>query len=345
MGQDTSSVRRNLTRFFNAIWYGGNPLGWLLWPFAWLYRTAVVLRRALYRRGVLHAIDPGVPVVVVGNLTVGGTGKTPCVVWLAETLEQRGLSVGIVTRGYGGKTADWPQWVTGDSDPGEVGDEPVLLAQRTGSPVAAGPDRVEAAKFLLERCKVDVLVADDGLQHYRLARRFEIAVVDGHRGLGNGLCLPAGPLREHPQRLETVDAIVVNSGGWECGDAYRARLSPVRVVRLGDGEARDLDDFTGSAVHAVAGIGHPERFFALLESAGITVDPRPLADHARIRAADLGFDDAAPVLITEKDAVKCRGFAPDNVWAVIVDLAFGDDDGARLTRLLMRRLDLEAEPE
>ena len=338
-------MRRHLTRLFNAIWYGGNPLGWLLWPFAWLYRTAAVLRRALYRRGVLHAGDPGVPVVVVGNLTVGGTGKTPCVVWLANALKECGLSVGIVTRGYGGKTSDWPQWVTGDSDPGEVGDEPVLLAQRTGSPVAAGPDRVEAAKLLLDRCKVDVLVADDGLQHYRLARRFEIAVVDGQRGLGNGLCLPAGPLREPPQRLDTVDAIVVNSDGWEHPDAHRARLAPVRVDRLGDGEKRELDDFTGSAVHAVAGIGHPERFFALLGSAGITVDPRPLADHAAIREGDLGFDDAAPVLITEKDAVKCRGFAPGNVWAVIVDLAFDGDDGDRLTRLLMRRLDLEAEPE
>lgn len=336
-------MRRHLTRLFNAIWYGGNPLGWLLWPVAALYRTAAVLRRALYRRGVLHSVDPGVPVVVVGNLTVGGTGKTPCVVWLANTLEKRGLSVGIVTRGYGGKTSDWPQWVTGASDPGEVGDEPVLLAQRTGSPVAAGPDRVEAAQFLLERCKVDVVLADDGLQHYRLARRVEIAVVDGQRGLGNGLCLPAGPLREPPQRLDSVDAIVVNSGAWERGGAYGARLAPVRVDRLADGETRSLDDFMGSAVHAVAGIGHPERFFALLESAGITVDPRPLADHATIGESDLGFDDAAPVLITEKDAVKCRGFAPGNVWAVIVDLAFDGDDGDRLTRLLMRRLDLQAE--
>ena len=254
-------MRRHLTRLFNAIWYGGNPLGWLLWPFAWLYRTAAVLRRMLYRRGVLHTVDPGVPVVVVGNLTVGGTGKTPCVIWLADTLQERGLSVGIVTRGYGGKTSDWPQWITGASDPGEVGDESVLLAQRTGSPVAAGPDRVEAARLLLERCKVDVIVADDGLQHYRLARCFEIAVVDGQRGLGNGLCLPAGPLREPPQRLDTVDAIVVNSGGWERGDAHRARLESVGVVRLADGETGNLADFTGSAVRAVAGIGHPERFF------------------------------------------------------------------------------------
>lgn len=338
-------ARRRLTGLFNAIWYGGHPLGWLLWPLGWIYRTAAVLRRALYRRGVLRVIDPGVPVVVAGNITVGGTGKTPCIVWLAEALQQRGLGVGIVTRGYGGRAGKWPQWVTRDSDPGQVGDEPVLLAQRTASPVAAGPDRVAAAKFLLDRGKVDVLLADDGLQHYRLGRRFEIGVVDGRRGLGNGWCLPAGPLREPPGRLDAVDAIVVNSGDWGQGDVYRAALLPVRVVRLADGMTRKLDGFTGSEVHAVAGIGHPERFFALLERSGISVDPRPLTDHATIREADLRFDDAAPVLITEKDAVKCRSFAPQNVWAVIVDLAFEGDDGNRLMEHLMRQLELQYGPQ
>ena len=337
----SDSARRRLTRFCNSIWYGGNPLAWLLWPLGWFYRTAAVVRRTLYRRGLLRVVDPGAPVVVAGNITVGGTGKTPCIVWLAEALKQRGLGVGIVTRGYGGRAREWPQWVTRDSEPGQVGDEPVLLAQRTSSPVAAGPDRVAAAKLLLERCSVDVLLADDGLQHYRLGRRFEIGIVDGLRGLGNGLCLPAGPLREPPGRLDAVDAIVVNSGGWGHGDVYRAALVPVRVVRLSDGATRDLDDFRGSEVHAVAGIGHPKRFFALLERSGVTVDPRPLSDHATIREADLSFDDTAPVLITEKDAVKCRSFAPANVWAVIVDLAFEGDDGDRLMELLMRQLEVQ----
>lgn len=334
----SDSVRHRLTGLFNAIWYGGNPLAWLLWPVALLYRTAVVLRRALYGWGMLRAVDPGVPLVVVGNITVGGTGKTPCVVWLAQALTKRGLSVGIVTRGYGGRALEWPQWVTRDSDPGQVGDEPVLLAHRTESPVAAGSDRVAAAKFLLNRRTVDVLLADDGLQHYRLGRRFEIGIVDGLRGLGNGFCLPAGPLREPSGRLDCVDAIVVNSGDWGHGDVYRAAPVPVRVVRLADGATRDLDDFKGNEVHAVAGIGHPERFFSLLERSGVTVDQRPLSDHATIREPDLSFDDAAPVLITEKDAVKCRSFAPGNVWAVIVDLAFEGDDGDRLMELLMRRI-------
>lgn len=339
-------ARRRLTGLFNAIWYGGSPLAWVLWPVALLYRTAAVLRRALYRRGVLRTVDPDVPVVVVGNITVGGTGKTPCIVWLAESLQQRGLGVGIVTRGYGGRSREWPQWVAGDSDPGQVGDEPVLLAQRTAVPVAAGPDRVAAAKFLLERCGVDVLLADDGLQHYRLGRRLEIGVVDGQRGLGNGLCLPAGPLREPAGRLDSVDAIVVNSGGWGQGrgDVYRAALAAVRVERLADGVTHGLDDFRGSEVHAVAGIGHPERFFALLERGGVAVDRRPLSDHAAIRKADFAFDDGAPVLITEKDAVKCRSFAPDNVWAVIVDMTFEGDDGDRLMELLMRQLEVQGRP-
>jgi len=341
----SDSARRRLTGFLNAIWYGGNPLGWLLWPVALLYRTAAVLRRALYRRGLLRAVDPGAPVVVVGNITVGGTGKTPCIVWLAEALKQRGLRVGIVTRGYGGCAREWPQWVTRDSDPAQVGDEPVLLAQRTECPVAAGPDRVAAARFLLDRCGVDVLLADDGLQHYRLGRRFEIGIVDGMRGLGNGWCLPAGPLREPVGRLDEIDAVVVNSGDWGYGDVYRAALAPVRVMRLTDGEMRELDDFSGSEVHAVAGIGHPERFFALLERAGVSVDRRPLPDHATIREPDLSFDDAAPVLITEKDAVKCRSFAPGNVWAVIVDLAFEGDDGDRLMELLMRRIEIRGESQ
>ena len=341
----SNPTRGKLTRLFNSIWYGGNPLKWLLWPAGWLYRAAAVLRRALYQRGMIRAVELAVPVVVVGNVTVGGTGKTPCIVWLADALKKRGLSTGIVTRGYGGQASNWPQWATRDSDPGEVGDEPVLLARRTASPVAAGSDRVATAKFLLGQRNVDVLLSDDGLQHYRMARSFEIGVVDGVRGLGNGFCLPAGPLREPRQRLDAVDAIVVNSGGWGEGDVFRADLVPVRVIRLTDGATRDLDDFKGANVHAVAGIGHPERFFALLERYGITVDPRPLADHAAIGEVDLCFDDSAAVLITEKDAVKFREFVPENVWVVIVDLQFDGDDDERLMGLLMRQIEVRGGPQ
>ena len=180
-----------LSRLFDSIWYRGHPLQWLLWPFGLLYRAAVLMRRSLYRHGVLQSVELERPVIVVGNVTVGGTGKTPCVVWLAERLRERGYRPGIVCRGHGGSAVQWPQPVKPDDDATVVGDESVLLARRTGCPVVAGPDRVAAVRLLLNRHAVDVVVSDDGLQHYRLGRAVEIAVVDGVRGLGNGFCLPA----------------------------------------------------------------------------------------------------------------------------------------------------------
>jgi tetraacyldisaccharide 4'-kinase len=296
------------------------------------------LRREAYRRGWLETVELAAPVVVVGNVSVGGTGKTPFVIWLAAQLRQHGRRVGIVTRGYRGKSAQWPRVVTADADPAEVGDEPVLLARRTGCPVVAGPDRVAAAEALLKSAAVDVLLADDGLQHYRLGRRFEIAVVDGVRGMGNGLCLPAGPLREPPARLQEVDAIVVNGGKWGHVGVFRARAVVTRVYNLRDGSERALESFRGSAVHAVAGIGNPQRFFDLLDDAGLDVIPHPLADHAEIGTAELTFDEPGPVLITEKDAVKCERLAPADVWCVVVDLAFDADSTARLMRLVLREL-------
>ncbi|HZL94709.1 MAG TPA: tetraacyldisaccharide 4'-kinase, partial [Vicinamibacterales bacterium] len=181
-----------LSQLFSDLWYGDSRLRWLLWPLAALYQSLSRLRRVAYARGWLRSVEMDVPVIVVGNVSVGGTGKTPFVIWLAEQLKQRRRRVGIVTRGYRGKAGDWPRAVRTDSDPREVGDEPVLLARRTGCPVVAGPDRAAAAAALLAMSPVDVLLSDDGLQHYRLARQFEIAVVDGVRGMGNGLCLPAG---------------------------------------------------------------------------------------------------------------------------------------------------------
>ena len=207
----------SVARFLNSVWYGRNPVRWVLWPVSLLYLALARLRRTAYARGWRQAVETSVPVIVVGNVSVGGTGKTPFVIWLAEQLKQRGRRVGIVTRGYRGRGTQWPQPVTADSDPYEVGDEPVLLARRTGCPVVAGPDRVACVEALIKETRVDVVLSDDGLQHYRLARRFEIAVVDGVRGMGNELCLPAGPLREPPGRLQEVDAIVVNG---EIGRAH-----------------------------------------------------------------------------------------------------------------------------
>jgi tetraacyldisaccharide 4'-kinase len=334
--------KASLSQWLNELWYGKSPLRWALWPAAALYEGLARLRRAAYARGVLKAVEVAVPVIVVGNVSVGGTGKTPFIIWLAAQLKERGRRVGIVTRGYRGKAEDWPRTVTADSDPAEVGDEAVLLARRTGCPVVAGPDRVAAAQALLEAAKCDVLLSDDGLQHYRLARSFEIAVVDGQRGMGNGLCIPAGPLREPPSRLLDVDAIVVNGGQWGHSGVFRGEAVVTRVYNLKDGSVRTLESFRKRPVHAVAGIGNPQRFFALLEDADLEVQPHPLDDHAEIGAEQLTFEEPGEVLVTEKDAVKCERLAPADVWCVVVDLQFGADTAARLLRLVLRGIGARA---
>jgi tetraacyldisaccharide 4'-kinase len=326
----------------NGIWYGKSPTRYLLWPVSAVYRALSRLRREAYRRGWRAAVEVPVPVIVVGNVSVGGTGKTPFVIWLADQLKQRGRKVGIVTRGYRGKGKEWPRAVSGDSDPEEVGDEPVLLARRTGCPVVAGPDRVACVEALLENERVDVVLSDDGLQHYRLARAFEIAVVDGARGMGNGLCLPAGPLREPPSRLQEVDAIVVNGEGWGHAGVFRADAVVTRVYHLKDGAERTLESFRNKPVHAVAGIGNPQRFFDLLLDADLDVDAHPLEDHAEITLDDLTFDEPGAVLITEKDAVKCEHLKAEGVWCVVVDFQFDADRTARLMRLVLRGIGARA---
>jgi tetraacyldisaccharide 4'-kinase len=284
-------------------------------------------------------VEFDVPVIVVGNVTVGGTGKTPLVIWLAERLRERGYRPGIVCRGYGGRAAVWPQRTTADSDALLVGDESVVLARRARCPVVAAPDRVAAVRFLLANDGVDVVLSDDGLQHYRLGRAVEIAVVDGTRGLGNGLCLPAGPLRETPLRLREVDAIVVNGGDWGHAGVFRADLVATGVRQTTTGAMKALADFEGKHVHAVAGIGNPERFFALLEDHGLVVERHALPDHAIVRAEDLRFAEGDAVMITEKDEVKCRELAHADVWCVLAEMHLAAQDAERLLRILVRHLD------
>lgn len=329
-------------QILNGIWYGKSPLRFVLWPVSAAYLALTRLRREAYRRGWRPVVQPAVPVIVVGNVTVGGTGKTPFVIWLADQLQQRGRKVGIVTRGYRGKGTVWPCAVTPASDPHEVGDEAVLLARRTQCPVVAGPDRVACVEKLLEGARVDVVLSDDGLQHYRLARAFEIAVVDGVRGMGNGLCLPAGPLREPPSRLQEVDAIVVNGGDWGHAGVFRAAAVVTKVYHLKDGSVRTLDSFKAEPVHAVAGIGNPQRFFDLLRDAGLDVEAHPLEDHAEITLDEITFDEPGPVLITEKDAVKCEQLKANGVWCVVVDFQFDADRTARLMRLVLRDIGARA---
>jgi tetraacyldisaccharide 4'-kinase len=281
----------------------------------------------------------GVPVIVVGNISVGGTGKTPFTIWLVEQLRAQGLRPGVISRGYGGKAPRYPLRVTAETDPLQCGDEPALIARRCGVPVAVAPDRVAAAQMLIDSGEVDLLIADDGLQHYRLGRDLEVCVVDGQRGLGNGALLPAGPLREPPGRLSTVDLIVVNGGRWRPETATRARIVDLQLrsdeaVSLVDGERRPLADFRGSKVHAVAGIGHPARFFASLCNAGIEVSMHPFADHHRYVAAEVDFGGEAPVLMTEKDAVKCMAFAQPGWWCVPAQASIAGGDGALVQQLL-----------
>ncbi len=314
--------------WLNRVWYDRAPPPWWLLPLSLTYGAAAGLRRKLYSLRLRKSVRLSVPVVVIGNLSVGGTGKTPLVCWLVSRLQQLGFKPGVVTRGYGG-TAAGARLVDACADPGVVGDEPLLLARRTGAPVAIGRDR-PAASQLLVNAGCDVVVSDDGLQHYALARDCEIVVIDGDRRFGNGRLLPAGPLREPESRLGRVDAVVVNGGPAPLADAFRMRLEANNALALSDGEVKALNEFAGVAVHAVAGIGNPERFFNMLRAHGIQVTGHPLPDHARLQADDITFPDHRPVLMTEKDAVKCREWAGPLHWYVPVTAGFDAGESAAL---------------
>ena len=306
------------------FWYRRGLLPWLLWPVSIVFGIAVALRRILYFLRVLKSVHPGIPVVVVGNLTVGGSGKTPLVIWIAEFLKSKGWVPGIVSRGYGARITE-PRAATVAAEAAEVGDEPILLSRRSGCPVWVGADRVQvAARLRAAHEDVNVLVLDDGLQHYAMRRDIEIAVVDA-RGLGNGFLLPAGPLREPRSRLRRVDAVVSHASSTR---GYAMRLEGDVLHRMTDARERQpLKAFAGQRVHAVAGIGDPNRFFVHLGKAGLKVVPHPFPDHHPFTPRDLEFGDDAPVLLTEKDAVKLRSVARPGWWVLPVsaqlDPAFG----------------------
>lgn len=314
-------------RWLEARWYASQPAPLALRPFAALYGA---ISRARAERLRAQAQHVGVPVIVVGNISIGGTGKTPFTIWLVERLREWGWRPGVVSRGYGGRAPRYPYEVPINDDPALCGDEPLLIAQRAGCPVVVDPDRVAAARQLIARGNVDIIISDDGLQHLRLARDLEICLIDGRRGLGNGALLPAGPLREPPSRLQSVDLVVVNGEGASQPGALRMSLQTAAPLRLNDGAVRALADFRGQRVHAVAGIGDPSRFFAGLTAAGMEVVPHAFADHHAYRPEDLAFGDGLPVLMTEKDAVKCRAFADARLWAVPVAAQFSEADTTRV---------------
>ena len=319
-----------------GFWYAPGLPGLLLAPLGWLFALFAVVRRIAYQTGMRRSWQVGCPVVVVGNLSVGGTGKTPLVIAIAKLLAQRGLRVGVVCRGYRGTASRWPRTIRPDSDPERVGDEAVLLARRSGGPVAAGPNRIAAARILFRRSKCDVILSDDGLQHLRLARDVEIVVVDGVRRHGNGRCLPAGPLREPLSRLGSVDLVVVN-GEARPGELAMRLVAGDAVSVVDASRTRPLDSFRGATVHAVCAIGHPERFFRGLEARGLTVVRHPFADHHLFGESEIRFDDDAPVLMTEKDAVKCERFADARHWCVPVEAVLESELETRLVALLRGR--------
>ena len=332
-----SNIERN--------WYGGAGSIWLA-PLSFLYGTVMALRNGLYRIGLRHRVRVAVPVVVVGNLTVGGTGKTPLVAWLAQHLAACGMRVAIVSRGYGGR-ARGVNRVTVHSRASEVGDEPLLLAKRSQATVFIGRDRVAAAKAAVAD-RADIVISDDGLQHLALKRDCEIVVIDGQRGFGNGCLLPRGPLRERPGRLRRVNAVVVNGAvtrpdfhlpKFVQGTHFHMNLRPGDAWPVrGGASLRSLASFRGTGVHAVAAIGNPQRFFDMLRNGGLTIYEHPFPDHHPYKPGDLNFGDALPILMTEKDAVKCAAFADERSWFVPVTAEFSEAEARGLIDVVLARV-------
>ena len=318
-------------------WYTRSPWLVLLTPLSLIYRVIISLRRSAYKFGILRSTRVPVPVIVVGNITVGGTGKTPLVAWLAGYLRGKGYKPGIISRGYGGTASSWPQQVRPDSDPAVVGDEAVLLATKTGCPMSVAPDRVAAATALTTHSVCDVILSDDGLQHYALQRDIEIAVIDGVRRFGSGYLLPAGPLREPVSRLQGIDLVVINGLGSEQEHPLRMKQGEAHNL-LDTDKVSALHDFHCQTVHAVAGIGNPERFFRSLQQAGLQLETHTFPDHFPFQPDDIRFGDGRPVIMTEKDAVKCRHFATENDWYVPVEARMSADFCASLDVLLDTRL-------
>lgn len=345
--------------FLERAWSKRAAWLWVLWPVSLIYRflAASNKRKNLARQKSV----PDIPVVIVGNIAVGGTGKTPFLIALCKHLQSRGRKPGIISRGYGGKAGQYPLLVNADSAPAEAGDEPVLLAQRTGCPVIVDPDRVQALEWLVANHDVDIVLSDDGLQHYALPRQLEICLVDGQRMLGNGLCLPAGFLREPPQRLQEVDLVVINNrelqvaysddeeepdsdpaaeqamleakratlaaaSGAAVSRIYTTSVVPARLINLATGKKRPFGGAPfnmGTRLHCVTGIGNPERFMALLQQLPYPVTPHFFPDHHPFSADDfesLAIDSTQPIVMTEKDGIKCRDFAAANFWTLEINM-------------------------
>ncbi len=332
-------------------WYRRNKIVWLLLPFSWLYCLLTVVRRKLYQTNIKKSYAAEVPVVVIGNIVAGGSGKTPLLIGLCEFILAKGYKVGVVSRGYGGSFSGIKQ-VTEKDDAAVVGDEPLMIHQRTGVPVVVSADRVAAVSYLLSHDHCDIVLSDDGLQHYRMQRSLELAVIDAERKFGNGFCLPAGPLREQISRLNDVDLIIYNgkpahvyaatnnktdacaeqaSDVSEC--SYQLKVT--KIQRLNNDESRELSGFAGRRVHAVAAIGNPLRFFRQLEAQGLSVQAHAFPDHYQYQQEDFSGWSSDCIIMTEKDAVKCRHLQLADAWVVSVNSEFSTMLISRLEALLL----------
>ncbi len=321
--------------FFPSWWMKRNYLAWLLWPFSQLFLLIIIVRRWLYQKQWLKSYRAKLPVIVVGNITVGGTGKTPVVIAIAQWLKQQGLRPGIVSRGYKSHVKNYPYWVTAVSLAEQVGDEPLLIVQRTECPLVIDPIRARAVQALEKSGKCDVIISDDGLQHYALERDIEVVVIDGERRFGNGFLLPAGMLREPTSCCDNVDIVVCN-GGVAQDKEWSMQLAPTKVYAVNNpAKTISLTHFQHKKVHAVAGIGNPQRFFALLRQAGLEVIEHAFPDHHAYTENDFNFvSDNLPVFMTEKDAVKCPFLSYTEAWCVAVDAQLPETFFLQLKELL-----------
>lgn len=331
----------------DKLWFGRHPLYFLLWPLLWplsrLFYLISSRRRQAFLSGKKARYRAPVPVLVVGNITAGGNGKTPVVVWLVELLQRQGYRPGVVSRGYGGKAAQYPLLVTAQTSPAECGDEPKLIYQRTGAPVAVDPIRAHAVQALLSQ-GVDLIVTDDGLQHYALERDIEFAVVDGARRFGNQQLLPLGPLREPVERLQQVD-FVINNGGEPVMGELAMTLKPNLAVNVISGERIEVAAL--SRLVAWAGIGHPARFFNTLQQLGASpILTHAFADHQAFDATTLRklSSQGKNVIMTEKDAVKCTAFAEKNWWYLPVSAEISPSDQQRILDKIKEVMDHYGSP-
>jgi tetraacyldisaccharide 4'-kinase len=314
---NSKKISINFSNIFIKLWYQPNCFVYFLLPLSWCYQGIIFLRHFFYRIGLKTITHFKVPVIVVGNLTVGGTGKTPLVIWLANLLQKEGFRPGIVSRGYKAKTTSFPHIVNKKDTASLVGDEAILIAQKTNCPIVIDPNRVAAVKKLLAATNCNIVISDDGLQHLALGRDLEILVIDGKRRLGNGFCLPGGPLREPKNKLNKVDFIVTN--GQALNGEFSMQFKVQKIYNLKNPRLhRSAINFKKETIHAVTGIGNPEKFFSLLRKLKLKIIEHPFPDHYHFSSNDFDFGDNLPIIMTEKDAVKCKSFVKKNFWGLAI---------------------------